>query len=191
MSALNIDRRSSPKQPPQVSEVFANLLRHPSRVIGRHWNWKAAVLSSIIRATLFFATTISAGAKAAMAATVIEFIFRAVVSGVFGALIEAFCRAEPAWASILTIGLIIPVIAQVLELLVHWLYGTPNLRTGIIVSTAFTALASVFNLFAMRRGALIIGDERGSLFDDLRRMPVIFFEFIAIVPLTLWRFIRK
>lgn len=184
MSTTNLE------QSPRVSDIFINLLRHPLRALGRGWNWKAAVLSSIIRATIFFATTIGAGAEAAIAATVIEFVFRAVVSGTLGTLIEAFCRAEPAWARVLTIGVIIPVIAQMLELLVHWIHGTPNLRTSIIVSTAFTALASIFNLFAMRRGALIVGNERGSLVDDLRRMPVIVFEFLIFVPLLVWRSIK-
>ncbi|GAC1398773.1 MAG: hypothetical protein NVSMB56_13710 [Pyrinomonadaceae bacterium] len=191
MNGTNTEQLPNSNQSPQASDIFINLLRHPVRVLGRRWNWKSALLSSLIRAMLFFATTLSAGAEAAIAATIIEFIFRAVVSGVFGTLIEAFCRAEPAWARVLTIGVILPAIAQVLELIVHWLHGTPNLRTGIIVSTAFTILASVFNLFAMRRGALIVGDERLSLFDDLRQMPFIVFEFITIVPLTLWRLIKK
>jgi hypothetical protein len=36
---------------------------------------------------------------------------------------------------------------------------------------AFTVLSTGFNLFAMRRGALVVGPGCGSLADDLRRTP--------------------
>jgi len=43
-------------------------------------------------------------------------------------------------------------------------------------------VSAVFNLFAMRRGVLIVGDEKASLFDDLRRMPRVVFDFLMAVP---------
>jgi len=53
-----------------------------------------------------------------------------------------------------------------------------------------SAISAVFNLFAMRRGALLVRDEtQQSLWRDLARMPWIAFEFISF-PLV-WRRRRK
>jgi hypothetical protein len=38
---------------PAVSGVFCGMLLHPVRQLIRRWNWKSAVLSSLLRATIF------------------------------------------------------------------------------------------------------------------------------------------
>jgi hypothetical protein len=60
--------------------------------------------------------------------------------------------------------------------------GTKKLATSIIVSVCFSMLSAVFNLFAMRRGAFIVGAERQSLVEDFRQLPRILFEFLTFVP---------
>lgn len=153
----------------RVKDVCVEFVRHPARALGRRWNWKAAALSSVMRALIFFAATIGAGTEVALWATFVEFCFRAIVSGVFGTLIESFSRAEPAWARALVIAVILPTVAQILELVVHYINGTPNLARGVIISSAFTVLSSVFNLYAMRRGALTVCSAgRRSFLQDLK-----------------------
>jgi hypothetical protein len=48
-------------------------------------------------------------------------------------------------------------------------------------------LSNAFSLFAMRRGAFIVGVERQSLLEDFRQLPRIIFDFLAVIP----RAIRK
>jgi hypothetical protein len=53
---------------------------------------------------------------------------------------------------------------------------------SMTASVAFTALSTLFNLYAMRRGALLVGTGRQSLWEDLRRLPRIVWDFITLVP---------
>jgi len=165
-----------------VGGVLLRLLRDPYSVLIRRWNWKSAVLSSLFRAMIFFFVNLSAGWPAAVAAMNTELLFRSISSGFYGALTEAFREAEPPWAATLAVALILPFANHSLEFLIHWMRGTRKLVPSIIASVCFTALSSVFNFYAMRRGALVVGEGRRSLLSDLRSMPALVLDFILVVP---------
>jgi fatty acid desaturase len=168
----------------RVSDVLRDLVRHPVRRIVRRWNWKSAVLSAGFRSTIFFSTNLSAGLEAALAAMMTELAFRGITAGFYGALTQAFRHAQPTWLASVTVMLLLPLCTHTLELAVHWLRGTVRLVESILVSAAFTGLSTLFNLFAMRRGALIVGEGRGSLVDDLCRMPLLLVSFVLTAGRT-------
>ncbi|MBO0722721.1 MAG: hypothetical protein J2P41_17995 [Blastocatellia bacterium] len=161
---------------------MSGIVRHPFDNLVRHWNWKAAVMSALFRGILFFVTTAGAGLKAALSAMTIESAFYISTAGFYGAITQAFRRAHPAWAAMLTVMFLQPIINHSLEFTLHWIGGTEKLARSIVASICFSILSAVFNLFAMKRGALIVGEERQSLFADLRRMPSIIFDFIIVIP---------
>ena len=165
-----------------VGEVLLRFVREPGEYLLARWNWKSAVLSSLFRAAIFFFANLTAGLPAAMAAMSTELIFRGITSGFYGALTEGFSDAEPAWAAALAAMVVLPLTGHSMELAVHWLRGTRNLVPSITASVVFTALSTLFNLYAMKRGALIVGAGRGSLLEDLRRMPRLVLDFILLVP---------
>ncbi len=166
--------------PPGLSVGGVLLLvgRHPWRYVARRWNYKSAAMSSLFRAVLFFAVNLSAGLAAAMGAMTAEFVFRFATAGFYGALTQAFRRAEPERAATLAVMVLLPVVGHSLELAVHWSRGTPRLAESILASVALTAFSTAFNLFAMRRGALIVGAGSHSLSQDLVRMPALFASFL-------------
>lgn len=168
--------------PEHVAHVLVGLVRHPMRLL-RLWNWKSAVMSSWFRATIFFFANLSAGLGAAIAAMLTELSFRGITAGFYGALTQSFCKAEPRWLATLTTMVLLPVATHVTEFVIHWLRGTARLERSIILSVFFTILSTLFNLYAMRRGALIVGEGRSSLWQDLRRMPRLILAFIAL-PFT-------
>lgn len=172
-----------------VSGVCRQLLSDPVRTLLWKWNWKSALFSSTIRAAIFFFTNLSAGLAAAGGAMAAEFAYRAVFAGFYGSLTQAFRRAEPAWKANLTAMVLLPAVSHALELLVHVWRGTPNLSLSIGSSMAFTAISTSYNLYAMRRGALIVGDGSRSVIDDLRRTPGLIFGFLAAGPK--WLFARS
>jgi hypothetical protein len=158
-------------EPTTVTGVFAWLVRHPWEAVGRRWNYKSAVLSAAIRAALFFAVNRRAGLDAATAAMITESVYRFGTSGFYGALTQAFRRAEPKWAATVGTLVLLPTVSHSLELAVHWLRGTPELAASIAASVALTIVSTSFNLFAMRRGVLVVGKGGRTLLDDLRAMP--------------------
>jgi hypothetical protein len=167
--------------------AFRYLFRHPVDSLLKKWNWKSAILSSLLRAFIFFAANLSAGLPAALAALYTELAFRGVTSGFYGAITEAFCDVEPAWAAGITVMILLPILNHSVELLVHWLRGTHNLATSILASVCFTAFSTLFNLYAMRRGALIVGKGSRSLARDLLRLPRLILDFVLLVPRAITR----
>jgi hypothetical protein len=122
------------------------------------WNWKAAFMSALYRAPIFFLTSLRAGWRLAISAMFAETMLRVVTSGFYGAATQAIRKLEPAWLAILIVLLIAPAAVQVLELGVHLVSRTPNLKAGILVSTLMTAVASLFNWYAMRQGTMLTGE---------------------------------
>lgn len=139
-------------------------------LVGR-WHWKSAIASSLFRANIFLAANWSAGPEAAAGAMLTEFAYRFLAAGFYGALTQSFRRAQPPWAALLTVSLLLPGISHSVELLLHWLRGTPNLRLSILASVCFTGTTTVFNWYAMRRGVLLVGEGHASFWDDLRQTP--------------------
>jgi len=162
-----------------VTDVLMKLIRNPQEYLLRRWNYKSALLSALFRGGIFFATNISAGLAAAAGAMLAEFVLRGITTGFYGSITQAFRKAEPVWKSMLTAILLLPVLNHSIELLVHWMRGTPNLWASIGVSACFTALSTCFNLYAMRQGALLVDDEQQSLWSDMKRMPRIVINFVA------------
>jgi hypothetical protein len=154
----------------------------------QRWNWKSAVLSSVVRSGLFFAANLGAGAEAARAAFLTELIFRATTAGFYGALTQAFKEVRPPWLGTAVAIVALPAVSHGLEFFVHWTRGTARLAASLVVSIGFTALSTSFNLFAMRRGALIVGPGSRSLWHDLRRAVPLVALFIAAPFRGAWRF---
>lgn len=165
-----------------VGEVLRRLVGEPRKYLLAKWNWKSALLSSWFRAAIFFFVNLAAGWPAATAAMSTELVFRGITSGFYGAISEGFADAEPEWAAAVCMMVAVPVVNHSLEFAVHWLRGTRRLMPSIAASVVFTALSTLFNLYAMRRGALIVGAGRGSLLQDLRRTPALLADFLLWGP---------
>jgi len=167
-------------EPVSVGAALRWIVFHPWDALGKRWNYKAAILSSISRATLFGLTNLSAGPDAAIAATTTELCFRLATSGFYGAMTQAFRRVEPARAGAVAAIVVLPLVAHSLELVVHWWRGTAVLGPSMLASVLFTTISTAFNLFAMRHGALMVGREGRSLLSDLAVMPRLILLFVTI-----------
>jgi hypothetical protein len=173
--------------PVSVAETLADLFFNPWRRLLLRWNWKTALLSACVRGTIFFIANLGAGLGAAIGAMGVEAALFATLAGFYGALVQAFRRAQPAWAAAMTVMLLAPAVNHTLEYVLHYANGTKRIAAGIAASISVSILSALFNLFAMRRGVLIVGDERAPLVDDLRRMPRVVFDFVMTIPRALWR----
>src|SRR5258706_5976985 len=107
-----------------VYEILWNLCRRPRVLLIENWNWKSALFSSIIRALIFLFANLAAGWRAATGAMLAEFAYRAVSAGFYGAITQAFRRAEPAWAAGIAVIVIVPLVSHSIELTIHLMRGT-------------------------------------------------------------------
>jgi hypothetical protein len=161
---------SNPCDNEPVGRAILQMARHPWKVFVIQWNWKAAVLSAGIRGVLFCAAVVPQGLDALRGAW-IEIAFRIVLGGCWGSVMQSLRRARPAWLAGLLIALVLPALAHVLEFALLKAGGAAHIKTGMIVSVAFSAGSLLVNFALMRRGLLITGEGSGSLSSDIRQLP--------------------
>jgi hypothetical protein len=173
-----------------LREALYGLASRPIDMLVRRWNWKAAFLSSLIRGIIFLLANLRSGWQAALGAMLAEWSYRALTSGFYGAMTQTLGETEPEWQGAVAAMVLLPLSSHSLELLVHWLRHTPHLKASIISSMSFTAISTLFNVYAMRRGTMVVGKDCQTLGDDLRAMPRTIAGFLAVIPLRVIRSLR-
>ena len=163
-----------------VLETCRNLARHPVRHLICQWNWKHALFTALTRGALFFATNIVAGWPSAVRALLVDAAFRVPLSGLYAGITQALTSAQPRWAALAVVAGLVPAASHAIEFLVHWFMGTPQLRTSLLVSIAFSVASALFNLFSMRRGAFLVGAAARPLWDDVKRLPGLLLDFVLV-----------
>jgi hypothetical protein len=166
---------------PPFFQVLSGLVRRPQRILFL-WNWKSAWLSVILRGPIFVIATARRGFAQMLSAVLTECLFCMISAGFYGAVVQNLRDAQPQWLTILFLTAVMPAISQVLEYSLHWIRGTPHLRLAEIVSLVVSAISSLFNWYAMRRGALLVGGEGGTFGSDLRRLPGLLLAFTIALP---------
>ena len=174
--------------PHRVVDVFRYLVRHPIEMLVWRWNWKAALFSGVLRSLIYLFTHLKEGWRAALGAMSVEFFFRLIVSGASGSLVQSFHNAAPVWLATLCVMIMLPAFSHTIEFTLHTLNGDVNKGKAIIISISFSIISAIFNLFAMRRDALLVKDARAqTLGQDLVSLPKIVGEFMFYPVVWLWR----
>ena len=168
-------------QPPSFRVLVLQLFTSPWKVI-RLWNWKAALLSIMLRGPIFLAAGFRQGLAGAAAALATESFFCAITAGLYGAVVQFLRLAQPQWLTLLFITLVLPGIFQGCEYMLHWYRGTPHLRIAELVSIFISGTSALFNWYVMRRNTLLVGAEGGRFQGDLARLPRLFLSFISALP---------
>ena len=174
-----------------LAGVLRSLVSHPTELLLRRWNWKAALFSSMIRGLLFLGVNAGSGWRAAAAAGAAEFLYRAATAGFYGSVTQSFRRVEPPWHAAVAVLILLPAISHTVEFAIHWMRDTPRLGASIAASLCLTVLSTTFNLYAMRRGALVVGAGERSLWSDIKGLPGLIAGYLASGPLAIWRLLFR
>jgi hypothetical protein len=169
----------------------AKLIIGPTSEIVHNWNWKAALLSAAGRAPIFLIATAGYGWRSMSIAAGIEFAYRAVSAGFFASIIQSARRSPSRWNSAFQITVLVPGACLLLDYLLHRALGTPNLKTGFVISFAVSCVTSLFNWYSMNRGVLMVGAESKSLLADLKALPATVAGFLIEPPRRVWRLGRQ
>jgi len=189
-----------------VSDVFRNLLHHPAQLITR-WNWKSVVLAVIIRGLIYLNIYLISGESwtVTLSAVLVEVPFRILTTGVAGALVQSFRKAKPIWLANIIVSIMLPAFSHTVEFTAHYAHerffydvlaatkdGVTRQRT-FAISVLFSVVSVLFNLYAMRKGALLVGagEATQSLRNDFKRMPRLVSEFVIVLPVLISRFIES
>jgi hypothetical protein len=176
----------TPENSRTIHGAAFEILRHPFRTFVLNWNWKSAIISSVMRAPIFFTVYLAQkqGLRMAFGAMAVQFIFRAITGGTNGSIIQSFSKVEPAWHAIVTIPFILTIVMHFGEWILQSTYdsvnGTTAKTTAVLISILASVVSAGFNLFAMRRGILLVKDEsQQSFWRDIKQMPWIIFELVS------------
>src|SRR5262249_391733 len=126
------------------------------------------------------AANASGGSGVATSALTVEVIYRSTISGFAGSIGQTFRSVEPYWAGQLAV-LAIPLACDIVDWLIHWSHGTPAMISTIAASLLVTTWSTAFDYFAMRRGGLMVGEQRKTLIQDLSMFPMLIIAFIATI----------
>ena len=189
-----------------IGDVLRSIVQHPFQIVKR-WNWKVALIGSLVRASFYF-TVYRASRESwivTLTAVLVEIAFRFLTSGLFGALVQSFRRASPAWLATTIVTLLFPVLSHLIEYLTHFaqenwfssIFPKPDsddarLRT-FAISVLFSVLSALFNMYMMRHGVLLVGagEETKSFKDDLKSVPKLVVDFTIYLPNQIVRFARE
>jgi hypothetical protein len=163
--------------------ALTDILRRPVTNLLTAWNWKAACISVVIRATVFFTTNLRAGRGSALKASLTEALFAIFTAGLLAAVTQRVRNATPVWATGLFVWLGVPMILLAMQSTAHHLSGTPHMKAGLITSFCMAAFGTGFNWYAQRRGVLVTGSESSG--GDLRALPGVLADFMMAGPRAL------
>jgi hypothetical protein len=181
---------SQQQSPSEVMAALSDLALHPVQTFYHSWNWKAALLSAMLRAPLFLFATLRQGMEAVSIAVFAEAVYSAAISGCYGAVVQKLRRAHPLWASGVLILVIFPGLLLWFDYLLHFYTRMSNLKGGMWAAATLSVLSSLFNWYLMSRDSLLVGKEGRSFASDLKRMPLMLADFLRWVPrhcYRLWR----
>jgi hypothetical protein len=165
-----------------LGHALLHTARRPLRTLLAAWSWKTALFSALLRASIFFASNLHTGHGHAVRAMLIEAAFSMLASGFLGGVTQCVRHARPVWATALLVWVGLPAVMLAAQFGVHRLGGTPHMRSGLIASFVFASIASGFTWYAMRRGALLAGDEGMTLLEEARHMPHVVWGFVLAGP---------
>ena len=168
-----------PHSSPTLGEAMRYLATHPYELLVKQWNWKSALLSSLLRGGIYFFVNLKVGWEAAAAAMLTEWSYRAVTAGALASATQSLRRVTPAWQGATAVAVLIPLVSHALEYFVHWMRGTAALNASIAASIGFTVVSYAFQFFIMREDVLITGPGSSSLARDFARLPRTVFGIIA------------
>jgi hypothetical protein len=172
-----------------VLGVLKYTARHPIETLFWRWNWKSAFFAGLFRGSIYFFTHLAEGWRAALGAMSVEFIFRIIHGGISGSFVQSLRNASPIWLGTLFVMVLLPAYSHTVEYTLHTLNGDLNRTKSLAISISFSIISALFNLFAMRRGVLITGEDADneSLWEDLKKFPRIVVDFVGFLPVRLWR----
>src|SRR5262249_32700371 len=124
-----------------VPQPFADLAFNPGRRLLLRWNWKTALLSACVRGTVFCMPGSGAGVGEAIGGMGVEAALFATLAGFYGAMAQAFRRAQPVWAATMAVLVIMPTINHSLEYILDYASGTKRLSAGLAASISLSMVS--------------------------------------------------
>ncbi|MBT9331133.1 hypothetical protein [Paracidobacterium acidisoli] len=148
-----------------------------------HWNWKAALLTAVLRGSACIAALRHMELHARQHFGIVEAAYVLLTSGVFSAWQQQSLSIRSRRLGWFTCVFAVPLSSLGLDTLLHLRLDHGNMRALGISALVFTLVSAMFHWHVMQNGAMIVGESSRSLWTDLRQMPRLVLSFIR-TPLS-------
>lgn len=136
-----------------------------------HWNWKVSLLTALLRGAACIWALRSLEPHARNHFGLVEAAFVLATCGSFSALQQQSLKIRRELFAWLACVVVIPMASLGCDAALHfWLDGRDTLQLGM-AGIIFTLVSATFHWHLIRNGALLVGEQSGSLATDLKSLP--------------------
>jgi len=144
-----------------------------------HWNWKAALLTAIVRAAACMVALWHSPLPAREHFSAVEAAYVLATAGVFSAWQQQAVEIKPRFLAWLIVVLAVPLGSLAADSALHlWLDSGSMVALGV-GALAATLVSAMFHWHLLQNGAMRVGDESGSFLHDMRQMPRLAISFVC------------
>ena len=143
-----------------------------------HWNWKAALITAVIRAGACMAALWHSPMHAREHFGTVEAVYVLLTSGIFSAWQQQALDVKPRSLSWTLVVLVVPLGSLAGDSALHLWLDDGNMRALGIGALIATLLSAMFHWHLMQNGAMLVGEQGRSLVDDMKRMPRLIATFV-------------
>jgi hypothetical protein len=136
-----------------------------------HWNWKVSLLTAVLRGLACVWALRSLEPHARNRFGLVEAAFVLATCGFFSALQQQSLKIRREALAWLVCVVVVPLVSLGMDAGLHlWIDGRQTVQLGI-AALIFTLVSASFHWHLIRNGALLVGEDSGSLTADLRSIP--------------------
>jgi hypothetical protein len=143
-----------------------------------HWHWKSALVTAIFRASACMAALCHSSLHAREHFGAVEAAYVLATAGIFSAWQQQALEIKPRRLAWLTVVMAIPIGSLVADSGLHVWLDRGSMRLLGPGALAATLISAMFHWHVMQNGAMRVGAEGRSFFDDMRQMPRLAFTFV-------------
>jgi hypothetical protein len=144
-----------------------------------HWNWKAALITAVLRAGACMAALWHSPAHTREHFGAVEAAYVLLTSGIFSAWQQQALDVKPRRLSWAIVVLVIPLGSLAADSALHIWLDHGNMRALGIGALIATLVSAMFHWHVMQNGAMLVGEKSRSLADDMKRMPRLIATFVS------------
>jgi hypothetical protein len=143
-----------------------------------HWNWKAALVTAVIRAGACMAALWHSPVHAREHFGAVEAAYVLLTSGIFSAWQQQALDVKPRRLSWAIVVLVIPLGSLAADSALHVWLDHGNMRALGMGALIATLISAMFHWHLMQNGAMLVGEKSRTLADDMKQMPRLIATFV-------------
>jgi hypothetical protein len=144
-----------------------------------HWHWKAALVTAVFRSAACMVALYRSPLYAREHFGAVEAAYVLATAGIFSAWQQQALEIKPRRLAWLIVVFAIPLGSLAADSSLHLWLDSGSMRALGFGALAGTLLSAMFHWHVMQNGAMRVGAQSHSFFDDMRQLPRLAVSFVC------------